>query len=104
MAFLILYVTHADEASARALSQHLLEQKLIACANIFPIQSAYWWQGAVENAQEWVSLLKTSVDMGERTEAVILALHAYDTPCVMRWEVRANESYERWIQESVTGK
>jgi periplasmic divalent cation tolerance protein len=45
MAFLMFYVTHADEAAARRLADQLLERRLIACANIHPVSSAYWWEG-----------------------------------------------------------
>ncbi len=99
--FSVLYVTHPDEETARKLSRLLLEEKLIACANLFPIQSAYWWEGEVQTEGEWVSLLKTTSDLYPLVEQRLLKLHPYDTPCIIRTEVQANESYERWIRESV---
>lgn len=95
--FLVFYITHPDEATAQHISTALLDQKLVACANIFPIHSAYWWEGNLEKDSEWVSLVKTRPDLEAAVEAAVLALHPYQTPCVMRYEARANAAYEAWI-------
>ena len=100
MAFLVFYITHPDEATARSISETLLEQRLIACANVFPIQSAYWWEGAVQQDGEWVSILKTRLDLEQALEQAILAIHPYETPCVMRFEAKANAAYEEWVAAS----
>lgn len=100
MPFLLFYTTHPDEATARQIANTLVERKLAACANIFPITSAYWWQGAVQQEGEWVSLLKTRLELESALEQAIQALHPYEVPCIMRLEVRANEAYEKWVEES----
>jgi periplasmic divalent cation tolerance protein len=100
MAFLILYVTHPDEDTARRISQHLVERKMAACANIFPIQSAYWWQGVVQNESEWVSILKTKPENWETIVAEIEKIHPYEVPCITKISVEANPAYEKWIRES----
>ncbi len=102
MPFLIFYVTHPDEATARRISESLVAQRLAACANIFPIQSAYWWEGAVQREGEWVSILKTRIALENLLEKAIMEIHPYETPCVMRLEARANGAYEKWIEASTT--
>lgn len=101
MAFLCCYITHPDEAAARLMADHLLTERLIACANIFPITSAYWWQGTLQQENEWVSIVKTTLDLESALEAAVQRLHPYEVPCILRFEVRANEAYEHWIFESV---
>ena len=103
MAFHILYVTHASEEEARRVSKTLLDARLIACANILPIQSLYWWQGEIEEGQEWVSILKTSASRLQDAVQAVEDLHPYDVPCVMQMEVRANDAYERWIEAETRG-
>jgi periplasmic divalent cation tolerance protein len=100
MSFLIFYVTHPDERTAHDISAHLLDKRLIACANIFPIQSAYWWSGAVQREGEWASILKTQTALEAELEAALYALHPYEIPCFMRFEARANGEYEHWIEAS----
>ncbi len=100
MAFLLFYVTHPDEETARRIAGQMVEQRLAACANVFPIQSVYWWEGAVQSEGEWVSILKTSLEREGDLESALRAVHPYQTACFLRFEVRANEDYERWIRES----
>ncbi len=102
MPFLVFYVTHSDEAAARNLSENLVTRRLAACANILPIQSVYWWEGVVQQEGEWVSILKTSLALEGELEKAIGELHPYEVPCIMRFEVRANVGYERWIEASCT--
>ncbi|MBN8680562.1 MAG: divalent-cation tolerance protein CutA [Chitinophagales bacterium] len=100
MPFLLFYTTYPNEATARQIANKLVERKLAACANIFPITSAYWWQGAVQQEGEWVSLLKTRLELETALEKAVQELHPYEVPCIMRLEVRANEAYEKWVEES----
>ena len=100
--FLVFYITYPDEATARSISENLVKQRLAACANVFPIQSVYWWEGAVQQEGEWVSILKTRLAMESALEKAIEELHPYETPCIMRFEARANEAYERWIEACCT--
>jgi periplasmic divalent cation tolerance protein len=100
MAFLLFYITHPDEETARRIAGQLVQERLAACANIFPIQSAYWWDGALQKENEWVSLLKTRIGLEDTLESAIRRLHPYDTPCILRYEVRANADYEQWILDA----
>jgi periplasmic divalent cation tolerance protein len=97
MPFLVLYVTYPDEASAKTVSNQLLDKRLIACVNIFPITSMYTWDGAVQNDHEWVSIVKTTLACGQLVENEILSVHPYKIPCIMRMEISANQAYEDWI-------
>lgn len=102
MPFLVFYITYPDEATARSISESLVVQRLVACANVFPIQSVYWWEGTVQQDGEWVSILKTQLALEATLEKAIVALHPYELPCIMRFEARANEGYEKWIMDSTT--
>ena len=84
MPYLLFYVTHPDEATARRIADAVLDRRLAACANVFPITSAYRWQGAVQHEDEWVTILKTRPELETRLEATVLELHPYEVPCVMR--------------------
>lgn len=98
--FLLLYVTHPNEATAHRIAEALLRARLVACANVMPISSAYWWEGAIARENEWVTLMKTRLALEEAVESAITAIHPYQVPCVMRLEVRANQAYWQWIEES----
>lgn len=101
MPIILLYVTHESEAEARKLGERLIAERHIACANYFPISSAYWWEGAVQAEGEWVSLLKSLPEHWPTLQARISELHPYEVPCIIRIDAQANAPYEQWIRESV---
>ena len=59
MPFLLIYTTHKSIEEAQKLTNYLLDKKLIACVNFFPITSQYRWKGVIETPQEVVAILKT---------------------------------------------
>jgi periplasmic divalent cation tolerance protein len=101
MKFSLLYVTHENEEEARKIVNILLSERLIACANIFPIQSVYYWDWDIADTPEVVTLLKTSHDRVDATEKRILSLHPYKIPCIMQvsYDVVSNLAYAQWIHD-----
>lgn len=99
MSFIIIYVTHSNLAEAKKVASHLLENRLIACANFFPISSSYWWKGEIEHSDEFVSLLKTKSENWLKLKDEIKKIHPYETPCIMKLNVEANDDYESWISK-----
>lgn len=75
----------------------MLAKRLIACVNYFPIQSAYWWKGKIENSKEVVTLCKTRRENWKKVRDEVKKIHPYETPCIMKLEVEANEDYAKWI-------
>ena len=62
-----LYVTTKDSSEAKKLAKVLLENKLIACANILPeMTSLYEWNGEIEESLESVLVLKTKQEFVEK--------------------------------------
>lgn len=96
-----IYVTTADEDEADRIARALLEENLIACANVLPgMTSHYRWQGEVHRDPEVAMLLKTRVDLAETVTARIKALHSYDCPCVVVWPIDGgNAEFLNWISE-----
>jgi len=97
MTFIIVYVTHKDMKEAEKIASHLLQKKLIACVNYFPIKSSFWWKGEIDNSDEIVTLLKTKTANWSKLKTAIKKIHPYETPCIMKFEVEANDDYEAWI-------
>jgi len=99
MTFIIIYVTHKNLSAAKKIATHLLEKRLIACVNYFPITSSYWWNGKIEQTKEIVSLIKTRSENRKKVESEIKKIHPYKTPCIMKIDVEANSDYEEWIRK-----
>ena len=101
MSFLLVYVTYESEEDAKRITDTVIREKIAACANIFPIQSTYWWQQDIQKEAEWVSLLKTTISNWDLLKNRVEELHPYETPCLIKLEVEANAAYEEWIAMSV---
>ena len=102
MGFSIIYITHPDKLTAQRIANELINKRLVACANIFPIDSSYWWKGEIHNEGEYVSIVKTRNELVKEVEQQVLKIHPYEVPCIMSMKVDANKAYELWILEQTT--
>jgi periplasmic divalent cation tolerance protein len=93
------YITHESREAARRVVDHLLEKRLIACANLVPIESVYRWKGRLEHAEEVVSVVKTRPEHWERVKAEIAAVHPYEVPCILKLAAEANEPFRAWVED-----
>ena len=98
----VLVLCTAPVVEARTLVDALLSERLIACANLLgPVTSRYWWQGAIEEGQELVLLMKTTRPIAPRLRARIAELHSYDVPEVLEFAVDGGlPAYLEWVAAS----
>lgn len=97
MKFITIYVTHSSKLEAEKIINKLLNDKLIACVNYFPIDVAYHWKWHIVNDNEIVSLLKTRIKNWSKVKEYIELNHPYEIPCIIKTEVEANDEYVKWI-------
>lgn len=97
MTFIMVYVTYSSKESAKKINSLLLKNRLIACANTFPITSNYEWKGEIKEEQEFVSILKTKKEKFNEIKKEIKKIHEYDVPCIVKIDVSANSEFEDWI-------
>jgi periplasmic divalent cation tolerance protein len=99
-----VYCTAPGEAEAQRLAEHVLERRLAACANWWPMRSLYWWEGKLEQAGEAALLLKTRADLLPRLVEELKAVHPYSEPCVVAWPVAGGSaSYLDWVRAETQG-
>jgi len=96
--------TAPDRESGLKLARVLVEERLAACVNVVPkVTSVYRWQGAVEENDEVLLVIKTaaSVDM-EKLKDRLLTAHPYDVPELLLLPVSYGlDKYLDWIAQSV---
>lgn len=82
----LIWCPFADEDSAAEAATRLLDERLVACANILPpMRSLYVWQGERGEARECAVLFKTDAALLEPAAARLAEIHPYETPAVMGW-------------------
>ncbi|RMG40924.1 MAG: divalent-cation tolerance protein CutA [Planctomycetota bacterium] len=98
-----IYVTAGSREEALRIARSLVEEKLVACVNVFgDVVSVYRWRGACHEDPEVVLIAKTTAERRDAAMLRIVALHSYDCPCVTSWPIlAAHEDYEQWVRESV---
>lgn len=102
--FVQVMTTTDRNEHAESLARVLVDERLAACVQIVgPIRSRYRWEGAVEQAEEWLLIVKTAqVRLDEVVEA-IAARHDYDVPEITATPiVGGSRAYLSWIGESVS--
>lgn len=97
----LVYITCKDNEEAKKIAAYLLEKRLIACANIFPIKSMYWWEGKINDNEEVVLLGKTNDKNFEKIKQEVKKIHSYDIPCIMKLDSVTNNSYQTWVNENI---
>lgn len=97
----LVYITCKDKEEARKISKHLLDKRLIACSNMFPIESMYWWESKIVNENEVVIIAKTLEKNYKKIKEEVKKLHSYEIPCILKIDAEANESYDEWIKKEV---
>jgi periplasmic divalent cation tolerance protein len=97
----IVLTTAGTHAEARKLAHLLVERRLAACINIIPrIESVYRWQNVVEQAEEFLLVMKTTQDRFADLRNAIQQNHSYEVPeCVALTVEDGSEKYLDWIAE-----
>ena len=101
MDFIFIYITNPTREEAKRVAKHLLEKKLIACANIFPVESLYWWEGKIAEENEVILVAKTTENKFEKINREVESIHPYKIPCVAKIPVALNEKYAIWLKENI---
>ncbi|OGY45599.1 MAG: hypothetical protein A2731_02380 [Candidatus Buchananbacteria bacterium RIFCSPHIGHO2_01_FULL_39_8] len=91
-------VTCKNKKEATKIASALLKKKLIACANIWPVGSIYWWQDKIQNTREVMLVCKSLKKNVSKIEKEIETLHSYEVPVIIVEVVNANKKCLDWIR------
>ena len=99
----LVYVTVKDEDEGLAIAQKMVEKRLAACANLYPkITSLFNYQNQIQTQEEAVLLLKTTVQAYDELERIIIEIHSYDDPCVLKIPIEGGAAdFMSWIKNTV---
>lgn len=92
--------TTIDSAEgAERLARSITGARLAACVQIVgPIRSLFWWRDKIDDAQEWLLVIKTTTERLPELEQHIKANHSYDTPEITVTEIPwGSREYLDWI-------
>lgn len=101
--YAVVLVTTLSREEAEKIAQCLLDERLIACANIIgPITSIFTWEGKTEKAEEHMILLKTRLELFEKLSEKVKALHSYKVPEIIALPIITGlNAYLEWLDSSI---
>jgi periplasmic divalent cation tolerance protein len=99
--YLQVQTTTDSRAEAMELARAAVEARLAACAQVAgPVATTYWWEDAIERAEEWLLLLKLPAAGYQELANFLTERHSYDEPEIVATPIVAgSESYLSWIEE-----
>jgi periplasmic divalent cation tolerance protein len=100
--YLMAMTTTDSRPDAERLARDLVERRLAACVQVLgPISSTYRWQGAVETAEEWLCLIKTTGARFDALAAHLDANHGYEIPELTALPVdQGSPAYLAWVSSA----
>lgn len=101
--YIHIYTTTQNKDDAGMIAEAVVKKRLAACAQVVgPITSTYWWEGAIEEAEEWFCIMKSRKDLYDKLEEAILDIHSYDVPEIVAVPiVSGSQRYLRWLNKEV---
>jgi len=101
--FIIIFITASTKKEAEKIARGLLKAGLAACVNIInKIDSLFWWKGKIDQAKEYLLLVKTKKTQLPRIIKVVKSLHSYEVSEIIAVPIIAGaKNYLNWIDESL---
>ena len=101
---IVVLSTCESEEEALRLARRLVELRLAACVSVIPgARSVYHWKGKIEEAAEFVLIVKSRRDLFATLRTEIEKLHSYDVPEIVALPVvDGSESYLGWLDGQLT--
>jgi periplasmic divalent cation tolerance protein len=103
---IVVLTTCDSEQHAEKLARHLVDQRVAACVNVLPKAcSIYRWNEKVEEASEWMLIIKSRRDLFAALRSEIQKLHTYEVPELIALPVvDGSEPYFAWFDAQLTTK
>lgn len=97
---IVVLSTCGSAEEAEQLARKLVEERLAACVNVLsPVRSFYRWKGIIEDAAEWLLVIKTSRPLFDRLRSLLEFSHSWEVPEILAIPVLdASPNYLAWME------
>jgi periplasmic divalent cation tolerance protein len=94
-----VHVSVPDREQATALARILVDERLAACVNIVTqVRSVFRWEGQIHEEDEVLCLVKTRPELLSRLCDRVSALHPYQVPEILAFDVAdGSPMYLDWL-------
>ena len=99
-------LTNVPPEKADAIARALVEERLAACVNAWPVRSTYHWKDELEVENETTLLIKVATESVDRLRRRLCELHPYELPEFVVIDVDRAQSlgqYVEWVRTESRG-
>jgi len=97
---ILIYCTFPSKDEAAEVSRILLEERLVAGANMFGLDSMFRWQGKIAARAESGVIYQAERRFFKRIERRIKQLHSDSVPQIVMWRIKDGyPPFLKWIME-----
>ena len=99
---IIIYTTVGSKKEADKIAKTLVNDKLVACVNYFPVKSTYVWKNKIFCEGEYVLLCKTIRGKFNKIRHRIRKLNSYELPAI--FSIKTDEvdiENLSWVRKSL---
>ena len=95
------YMTAPTKKEAKDIVVELLEERLIACANIIDgVESYFSWEDEINHAKEVVVIFKTRSANEKKIIDLVRKMHSYECPCIAFTSLDySNNGFLDWVDD-----
>jgi periplasmic divalent cation tolerance protein len=93
----IILTTTDDKEVVNQIINNLLTTHLAACVQVDEMDSYFRWEGQIVSQKEYRVVIKAKSDNYNDIEALIMAVHNYDLPQIIKLEIQGGlPAYLNW--------
>ena len=96
---IVVFSTCGSADEAERLARKVIDERLAACVTlVMPVRSFYRWEGQVQDAAEWLLMIKTSRALFSGLREALESVHSYQTPeSIALPVVEGSPNYLAWM-------
>jgi periplasmic divalent cation tolerance protein len=97
---IVVLTTCSSAEEAERIARALVEKHLAACVNVLPgARSFYRWKDALEDASEWLLLIKSKRELFDALRAELERIHSYEVPEIVALPIVVGSvNYLDWLE------
>lgn len=97
----LILVSFESLEDAEKTANHLIDNKLAACVELYPVTNFYMWKGEKIKSSEFSGVIKTADGMFEKVKTELEKILPYEIPQIIKVDAAANENYLSWVRNEL---
>jgi periplasmic divalent cation tolerance protein len=99
---IVVHITAGSKEEAEGIARALVEERIVACANLIPgVTSVYTWEGKTCKEEEVLIEAKTLRSRLDALLGRVKELHSYDVPEIVAMPIEGGSpAYLDWVTGS----